>query len=348
MRPAWVLDLLLRHPDLRVEPVPVVGVRRRFPDRRRAVRPPVGDWRRVVLNRHLVDWAALAERTPRVGLTSVIIPTYEDSELTTACVESLTAAIRHPRTWGRILHLRSWLFMRSQLRDPEVRRKAWPDYTFGCKRVLFSSHYLPALQEWCTANGIVFIADEIQSGMARTGKYFASEHFGLVPDLLLSAKGIAGGLPLAGVTGRAEIMDASQPGGLGGTFGGNPVACAAAIAVFEAIESNGLLAEADRIGSTLKAGLERLKHRYDIIGDIRGKGAMIAIELVQPGTGDTTKVPNPDAVSRLVAYAAQHGVLFLSAGTWGNVLRFLPSLAVSDALIDDAIRVLDDGFASLG
>src|SRR6195952_255047 len=143
--------------------------------------------------------------------------------------------------------------------------------------------YLPALQEWCTANGIVFIADEIQSGMARTGAYFASEHFGLVPDLLLSAKGIAGGLPLAGVTGRAEIMDSAQPGGLGGTFGGNPVAAAAAIAVFEQIESAHLLAEGKRIESVLKPGLAALQQKYPIIGDIRGIGAMIAIELVQPG-----------------------------------------------------------------
>src|SRR6478735_7997260 len=180
--------------------------------------------------------------------------------------------------------------------------------------------YLPALQEWCTANGIVFIADEIQSGMARTGAYFASEHFGLVPDLVLSAKGIAGGLPLAAVTGRAEIMDASQPGGLGGTFGGNPVSCAAAIAVFDSIDQNHLLAEAQRIERTLTAGLARLAERYDVIGDIRGKGAMIAIELVHPG----------------------------NAGTYGNVLRFLPSLAVTDALIDDALQVLDDGFAALG
>src|SRR4051812_38826637 len=112
--------------------------------------------------------------------------------------------------------------------------------------------YLPALQEWCTANGVVFVADEIQSGMARTGKYFASEHFGLVPDLVLSAKGIAGGMPLAAVTGRAEIMDSALPGGLGGTFGGNPVACAAAIAVFDEIETNGLLAEAARIEGVLK------------------------------------------------------------------------------------------------
>ncbi|WP_448003998.1 4-aminobutyrate--2-oxoglutarate transaminase [Agromyces bauzanensis] len=208
--------------------------------------------------------------------------------------------------------------------------------------------YLPTLQAWCTENGVVMIADEIQSGMARTGRYFASEHFGWEPDLVLSAKGIAGGLPLAAVTGRAEIMDASHAGGLGGTFGGNPVACAAAIAVFESIEQNRLLSEADRVERALKAGLERLKQRYDIIGDIRGKGAMVAIELVQPGTAETTKQPNPEAVSALVAYAAQHGVLFLNAGTWGNVLRFLPSLAVADALIDDGLRVLDDGFASLG
>jgi len=165
---------------------------------------------------------------------------------------------------------------------------------------------------------------------------------------VLSAKGIAGGLPLAAVTGRAEIMDASHPGGLGGTFGGNPVACAAAIAVFEAIERNHLLAEGRRIEATLTAGLERLKQRYDIIGDIRGKGAMIAIELVQPGTRDTTKQPNPDAVGSLVAFAAQNGVLLLSAGTYGNVLRFLPSLAVTDELIEDGLRVLDDGLAALG
>lgn len=207
--------------------------------------------------------------------------------------------------------------------------------------------YLTLLQEWCTANGIVFIADEIQSGMARTGKYFASEHFGLEPDLILSAKGIAGGLPLAAVTGRAEIMDAAQPGGLGGTFGGNPVACAAAVAVFEAIEANQLLAEGERIGRTLTAGLEVLKAKYDVIGEIRGRGAMIAIELVQPGTGDSSKLANAAAVSHIVSYAAQRGVLLLSAGTYGSVLRFLPSLAVSDALIADALAVIDDAIAEL-
>jgi 4-aminobutyrate aminotransferase/(S)-3-amino-2-methylpropionate transaminase len=207
--------------------------------------------------------------------------------------------------------------------------------------------FLPALQEWATANGVVFIADEIQSGMGRTGHYFASEHFGLVPDLVLSAKGIAAGLPLAGVTGRAEIMDAAQPGGLGGTFGGNPVAAAASVAVFELIEKDGLLAEAARIERTLTAGLTALREKYDIIGDLRGRGAMMAIELVQPGTGDTTKEPNAQAVSSLAAYAAQNGVLVLTAGTWGNVLRFLPSLAISDELLEDALGVLDDGFAQL-
>ncbi|WP_082479744.1 4-aminobutyrate--2-oxoglutarate transaminase [Agreia sp. Leaf283] len=207
--------------------------------------------------------------------------------------------------------------------------------------------YLPALQQWCTDNGVVFIADEIQSGMARTGAYFASEHFGLVPDMVLSAKGIAGGLPLAGVTGRADIMDAALPGGLGGTFGGNPVAAAAAVAVFEQIENDNLLAEATRIEQTLVTGLETLASKYDIIGDIRGVGAMIAMELVQPGTGATTKEPNPKAVDAIVAYAAEHGVLVLNAGTYGNIVRFLPSLAISDALLTDALGVIDEAMATL-
>jgi len=203
--------------------------------------------------------------------------------------------------------------------------------------------YLPALQEWCTANGIVFIADEIQSGMARTGKYWASEHLGLVPDMILSAKGIAGGLPLAAVTGRAEIMDSAQPGGLGGTFGGNPVSAAAAIAVFEQIEANDLLAEGARIGNTLTTALLDLQEKYPIIGDVRGIGAMIAIELVQPGTRD----PNPAAVAALASFAAQNGVLLLTAGTYGNVLRFLPSLAITDELLLEAVGVLEAGFAQL-
>ena len=203
--------------------------------------------------------------------------------------------------------------------------------------------YLPALQAWCTANGIVFIADEIQSGMARTGRYFASEHFGLVPDLVLTAKGIAGGLPLAAVTGRAEIMDAAQPGGLGGTFGGNPVAAAAAVAVFERIEADGLLHEADRIEATLRPALEALQAKYPIIAEVRGIGAMLAVELNDPISHE----PRPDAVGAIAAFAAQQGVLVLTAGTYGNVLRFLPSLAISDELLREAVGVLDDAFAAL-
>ena len=203
--------------------------------------------------------------------------------------------------------------------------------------------YLPALQEWCTANGIVFIADEIQSGMARTGRYFASEHFGLVPDMVLSAKGIAGGLPLAGVTGRAEIMDAAQPGGLGGTFGGNPVACAAAVAVFERIEHDGLLAEADRIERVLRPGLAALQAKHPVIAEVRGIGAMIAIELNDPDT----HAPRADIVNAVAAAAAQQGLLVLTAGTYGNVLRFLPSLAITDAQLADALTVLEECFAAV-
>jgi len=203
--------------------------------------------------------------------------------------------------------------------------------------------YLAALQEWCAANGVVFVADEIQSGMARTGRYYASEHFGVEPDLVLTAKGIAGGLPIAAVTGRAEIMDAPHPGGLGGTFAGNPVAAAAAIAVFGEIERRGLLAEAGRIEGILKPALHALQLKYPIIGDVRGIGAMIAIELVQQGSLE----PNPSAVAAVTAFAAQQGVLLLSAGTFGNVIRFLPSLAISDELLREAIAVIDEAFAAL-
>ncbi len=203
--------------------------------------------------------------------------------------------------------------------------------------------YLSALVDWCTANGVVFVADEIQSGMARTGAYYASEHFGIVPDIVLSAKGIAGGLPLAAVTGRAEIMDAAHAGGLGGTFGGNPVACAAAIAVFDEIETKGLLGEARRIEAAFRPLLEALAAKHPVIGDVRGIGAMQAIELVHPGT--TT--PYPEAVSAIIAYAAQQGLLLLSAGTFGNVLRFLPSLAVTDAHLAEATAIIDEALAAL-
>jgi 4-aminobutyrate aminotransferase/(S)-3-amino-2-methylpropionate transaminase len=203
--------------------------------------------------------------------------------------------------------------------------------------------YLNKLQEWCTANNIVFIADEVQSGVARTGHYFASESFGLVPDMMTVAKGMGGGMPIAAVVGRAHIMDATHVGGLGGTFGGNPVSCAASIAVFEEIDKHDLIGEAQRVEKVLKGGLIAMQAKRPVIGEVRGKGAMIAIELVHPGT----KEPYAEAVTHVVNHAAQNGVLLLSAGTYGNVLRFLPSVRISDALILDALSVIDDALASL-
>jgi 4-aminobutyrate aminotransferase/(S)-3-amino-2-methylpropionate transaminase len=203
--------------------------------------------------------------------------------------------------------------------------------------------YLNALVDWCHANGIVYVSDEVQSGMIRTGTYFASEHFGIVPDLVTSAKGIGGGMPIAAVTGRAEIMDSSHPGGLGGTFGGNPVSAAAVVAVFEEVERHNLLQEAKRIESTLMPLLAALQARHPIVADLRGKGAMIAIELVHPDT----KEPAADAVKAIQQFALHAGVLFLSAGSFGNVLRFLPSVVMSDELLTDAMGVLGSALESL-
>nr|WP_217133404.1 4-aminobutyrate--2-oxoglutarate transaminase [Leucobacter chinensis] len=202
--------------------------------------------------------------------------------------------------------------------------------------------YLPALQEWATANGVVFIADEIQSGLGRTGTWFASEIFGLVPDLVLTAKGIADGLPLAGVTGRAEIMDGAHPGGLGGTFGGNPVSIAAAHAVFDLLETGQPFAEAARIEAALKRGLEELANDQAVIGDIRGHGAMVAFELLDPATGD----PLNGLASEIAAKAAESGVLLLTAGSYGNVIRFLPSLTVTNEQLEFALGVIREALAS--
>ena len=200
--------------------------------------------------------------------------------------------------------------------------------------------YLPALVEWCRANGVVFIADEVQAGMARTGTMFAYQQFGIQPDIVLTAKGIAGGLPLAGITGRAEIMDKSQPGGLGGTFGGNPVACAAAVAVFESIERDALLLEAKRVESTFGEGLRALQAKHPAIAEVRGHGAMLAIEVTKPGTLE----PDAELVQRVIDYGAKNGVLLLSAGVYNQAIRFLPSLKMTDELITDVLSVLDEAF----
>ncbi|GAA4816675.1 4-aminobutyrate--2-oxoglutarate transaminase [Nocardioides caeni] len=197
--------------------------------------------------------------------------------------------------------------------------------------------FLPALAQWCRDNGVVFVADEVQTGFARTGDLFACDHEGVVPDLIVTAKGIAGGLPLAAVTGRAEIMDAPHAGGLGGTYGGNPIACAAALAVIEAIETDGLVARAAEIGERLTKRLSALQARDPRIGDVRGRGAMIAVELVGAGT----TAPDADLTRRVATAAHAQGLIVLSCGTWGNVLRFLPPLSISDALLDEAFDLLE-------
>jgi len=196
--------------------------------------------------------------------------------------------------------------------------------------------FLGRLAEWAKENGVVFIADEVQSGFGRTGQLFACEHEGIIPDLIVTAKGIAGGMPLSALTGRAEIMDAPDAGGLGGTYGGNPLACAAALAALELYENGGLLERAQEIGELLIDKLEILQARDARIGDIRGRGAMIAVELVNAETGD----PDAALTSRVAAACHADGVVVLTCGTYGNVIRFLPPLAISDELLIDGLSVL--------
>jgi 4-aminobutyrate aminotransferase/(S)-3-amino-2-methylpropionate transaminase len=203
--------------------------------------------------------------------------------------------------------------------------------------------FLPALSKYSAEHGIIFIADEVQTGFARTGNMFAIEHESVVPDMVVTAKGIAGGLPLAGVTGRAEIMDSVHAGGLGGTYGGNPIACAAALGVFETMEAEKLVERAIHIGKILGDALHQMQRKHSVIGEVRGRGAMQAIELVNPGTKD----PNPEAMNAIVKYCQSKGVLVLTAGTYGNVLRFLPPLVISDELLKDALGVIEEALATL-
>ncbi|GAA4314363.1 4-aminobutyrate--2-oxoglutarate transaminase [Actinomadura luteofluorescens] len=202
--------------------------------------------------------------------------------------------------------------------------------------------FLPALAEFSRANGILFIADEVQTGFARTGDLFACEHEAIVPDLVATAKGIAGGLPLAAVTGRADIMDKVHGGGLGGTYGGNPLACEAALAVLEEIEEGKLTERARRIGEIMLPRLRALATRHPAIGDVRGRGAMIAIELVREGT----KEPDPELTARIARRCHENGLLVLTTGTYGNVMRFLPPLVISEELLTEGLDVLDAAFES--
>jgi 4-aminobutyrate aminotransferase / (S)-3-amino-2-methylpropionate transaminase / 5-aminovalerate transaminase len=203
--------------------------------------------------------------------------------------------------------------------------------------------FLPALLDWCRKNNVVFVADEVQTGIARTGAWFACEHEGIEPDLICIAKGIADGLPLSAVTGRAEIMDAPHSSGVGGTFGGNPVACAAALATIETIESDGLLERARQIERLMKDRLLALQATDDRIGDVRGRGAMIAVEFVKRDTAE----PDAALTSALANAAAVEGVIVLTAGTFGNVVRFLPPLTISDELLAEGLDIVAELLAKL-
>ena len=202
--------------------------------------------------------------------------------------------------------------------------------------------FMPAIAEWCRANGVVFIADEVQTGFARTGTMFASEQFDIEPDLVTTAKGIAAGLPLAAVTGRAEIMDAAHAGGLGGTYGGTPIACAAALAAIDVFENDGMVERAQQIGALLRERLNALAAADSRIGDVRGRGAMTAIEFVDPAT----KAPDAALAGAVAKACIAEGVIVLTCGTFGNVIRFLPPLSIGDELLNEGLDVVAGALAA--
>lgn len=203
--------------------------------------------------------------------------------------------------------------------------------------------YIATLAAFAKEHGIVLIADEIQTGFGRTGRMFASEHYDLVPDLIVTAKSLAGGLPLAAVTGRAEILNAPQVGGLGGTYGGNPVACAAALAVLDAIKEEDIVARGARVGAVIRERFLRWAAADPRIGDVRGLGAMMAIELVSDSTART---PDKDRTSRVLAEALKRGLILLSAGTYGNVVRVLVPLTIDDAVLEEGLAVMEQALGA--
>jgi 4-aminobutyrate aminotransferase/(S)-3-amino-2-methylpropionate transaminase len=196
--------------------------------------------------------------------------------------------------------------------------------------------------EICRKYGILFIADEVQSGIARTGKYFAIEHYGVEPDLITSAKSLGGGLPLAAVIGRAEIMDAAGVGGLGGTFGGNPLSCAAALAALDIIEKQGLLTRSTHLGHRFEQRGKQWQKQFSIIGEVRGLGGMCGIELVKDAA---TREPHADATKKIAQYCYEHGLITITAGTYGNVMRILVPLVVTDEQFDEGLDVLEAALA---
>ncbi len=196
--------------------------------------------------------------------------------------------------------------------------------------------FLPAVNGWCRDRGVLLAADEIQTGFCRTGDWFACDDEGVVPDLLCTAKALAGGLPLAAVTARASLMDQIHSGGLGGTYGGNPVACAAALATIDLMREEDLAGAARLIGQRVSDSLSALAEAYPAVGDVRGRGAMMAMEIVRPGT----KEPDPDATRRIAQACHQAGVVVLTCGSYDNVIRLLPPLTIDDALLTDGLDVL--------
>jgi 4-aminobutyrate aminotransferase/(S)-3-amino-2-methylpropionate transaminase len=211
--------------------------------------------------------------------------------------------------------------------------------------VVPAPEFLPRLKAFCEAHGILFVADEVQTGFGRTGRWLGIEHFDVVPDIVATAKALGSGLPIGGVTARAEIMDAVHVGGLGGTFGGNPLACAAALEVIATIERDGLVERAQRIGDTLLQGLRDLEHRSDLVGDVRGLGAMVAMELVDDRR---TKHPAKAAASAVVEECWKQGLITLKAGTYDNVVRLLVPLTIDDHLVEEGLAILDKALAAAG
>jgi 4-aminobutyrate aminotransferase / (S)-3-amino-2-methylpropionate transaminase / 5-aminovalerate transaminase len=201
--------------------------------------------------------------------------------------------------------------------------------------------WLRRVADYCAEHGIVLIADEIQTGFCRTGDWFACEHEGVVPDLITTAKGIAGGMPLAAVTGRAEMMDSVHSGGLGGTYGGNPVACAAALGAIETMRREDLPGRARQVEAIFRPRLEALRDKYDVVAEVRGRGAMLAIELTA-GRGDLT--PNPEVTAAVNKRCHSQGLVTLTAGTFGNVFRFLPPLAAPDHLLEEGLDLIEEAF----
>lgn len=204
--------------------------------------------------------------------------------------------------------------------------------------------YFAKLQSVCNKYGILFIADEIQTGMGRTGKLFAIDHWGVEPDLITTAKSLAGGMPLSAITGRAELMNMSHPGGLGGTYGGNPISCKAALAVLDIFLNDGLLTTADELGEKLLKRFKEMEQKYEIIGEVRGKGPMLALELVRDRA---TKEPAGTEAKQLTKLCYEKGLVLLSCGQFGNVIRVLMPLVITDSELEKGLAILEESIAEL-